>query len=359
MKTVVFITDSDFSNTDKNFEYLLWFQPSFWWILLINNEINIYLDSRYFSNTDNIDKKIIKNRLWIEDLKINYILIQWWISTFMDSIIAKIKYQEKIYFENNISAKIYDYFLKNIWNTKIKLVENYFLNKRIIKEIEEINKIKKAIKIIDETFIYIKNIADKWELSWKTELEVRGLIIWKIMEYWWTWESFSAIVAFWKNSSIPHHNVWNTIIWNWVLLIDMWAIYDSYCSDFTRTFWVWEKTNDYDEFVKIKWFVKKAHNKSYELWQSWMTWKDIDNIARKSIKEDWYQEYFTHSLWHWIGLDVHENPYISSKSDEKIQNNMVFTIEPWIYIPSKFWVRLEDIIFVNNWKLEKHSKVEL
>lgn len=208
-------------------------------------------------------------------------------------------------------------------------------------------------------FLYIEYLANTWILVWKTENQVRSIIINKIFEYGGTWESFDSIVAFWKNSSIPHHKTWNTIIWNGPLMIDIWAIYNWYCSDFTRTIWVWERNEEYADFKKIYEIVKEAHMEAFEKFKVGMTWKDLDKIARDSISKNWFWEYFTHSLWHWVWLDIHENPRINSNSTDILVEWMCFTIEPWIYLDNKFWVRLEDIVYVENSLLKKYTKVIL
>jgi Xaa-Pro aminopeptidase len=160
----------------------------------------------------------------------------------------------------------------------------------------------------------------------------------------------------------------------------MWALYNWYCSDFTRTIRVWNpsptlplsregenKTSPltrwewggFEEFQKIYNSVKKAHEKAFKFAKPWVTGKDIDNIARKSIEQDGYWEYFTHSTGHGVGLNIHEQPWISKKSENIIQKGMVFTIEPGIYLPWKFWVRLENIVFAEEGGVKCESEVEL
>jgi Xaa-Pro aminopeptidase len=196
-------------------------------------------------------------------------------------------------------------------------------------------------------------------LIWKTELELRWIIISKIFEFGGEGESFESIVAFGENSAIPHHKTWNTKIGNWVLLIDMWALYNWYCSDFTRTFWVWEKNEQYKEFQEIYKIVKQAHINAFNNTKSWMTWKEIDALTRDYISKKWYWDNYIHWTWHWLWLDIHEPIWINSKSESPAEDDMFFTIEPWIYLPWKFWIRLEDIVFMEDWSLKKYSRVGL
>ena len=79
---------------------------------------------------------------------------------------------------------------------------------------------------------------------------------------------------------------------------------------------------------------------------------DIDKIAREYIQEQGYGEYFNHSLGHGVGIDVHELPVLRAKSENILEDGMIFTIEPGIYLPEKFGVRLEQTVYINNNKAE-------
>ena len=115
-------------------------------------------------------------------------------------------------------------------------------------------------------------------------------------------------------------------------------------------FWVWEHTDDYSEYQKVYDSVAKAHKKVQESAKPGMKAHELDKIARDSISDDGYGDYFTHSTGHGVGLDIHEQPWINKTSDAILKEWMVFTIEPGIYLPGRFWVRLENIVFMGkNW----------
>ena len=351
MATII-ITDEDNWIINNEFNYILWFQPSLWCIILKKHSIDIILDSRYFDKKDSIDLENIKNKSWKE--KILFIKSSWKLT---DSIIHNTHDSKTRKVEENITLKYFTELQKKSKN-KLEIITPYFEEKRVIKQSNEQDKIRKAIKIIDSVFFAIQDLEKSWTLIWKTEKELRVFIVNKILEFWWSAESFEAIVAFWKNSATPHHTAWNTLISDWPLLIDMGAIFDWYCSDFTRTFWVWEKNDSYHEFQKIYNMVAEAHKKAFQIAQPWLNASLIDTTARNSIIEDGYGEYFTHSTWHWVGLNIHEAPWITKNSKDIIKTWMVFTIEPGIYLPWKFWVRIENIVFAwENW-VEGFSKVE-
>ncbi len=351
MATII-ITDTDNWIINNEFNYLLWFQPSLGWIIIKKHCINIILDSRYFNKKECVDIESIKHKTWKE--KVVFTKSEW---KLIDCILDQSHDSKTKKVEDNITLKYFGQLEKGSKH-KIEVITPYFEQKRIIKQSNEQTKIKQAIKIIDKVFFAVQDLKKTWELIWKTEKEIRAFIVNKILEFWGSAESFEAIVAFWKNSAIPHHTAGDTIIWDGPLLIDMGAVYQWYCSDFTRTFWVWKKDSSYDEFKKIYNAVAKAYRKAFQISQPWLKATLIDTAARNSIIDAWFGEYFTHSTWHWVGLNIHEAPWITMKSQNIIRSWMVFTIEPGIYIPWKFWVRIENIVFAWEGWVECFSEVE-
>lgn len=360
----IIYTDSDKSGTNRNFYYLLWFQPSLWIIIYSKNKVHIFLDWRYIGKKDSIDIEKLKERLWNNDLEINFIKLT---KEYIKDIKDICKKHKKIWLEKTIPYFFYEEIKNTLKDTKFIFKDNAFSKQRIIKDLEEIKYIKKAINIIDKVYLEIEKLNKTWKIIWKTELELRSFIIQKIFEFWGEWESFETIVAFWINSAIPHHTTWNTKIWNGPLLIDMWALYKWYASDFTRTFWVWtipkNKFNKnfklYKEFIDIYEIVKLSYIEALKTANIWTKTKDIDITARKVITYAWYGEYFSHSTWHGIWLDVHELPSVNKNSKEKIKSWFVFTIEPWIYLPKKFWIRLENIVICDKKWWKSYSKVKI
>jgi len=339
----IFITDEDGGVRNVSFNYLLWFQPSLGAMILTENSLSILLDARYFWNTDNIDKNIVYKRLW-KQIEIHYLLLKW-------DIVESIMYalwdsSTLISIENSLTYSYVEKFQK--LSNNIAIIQPYFLEQRITKQDDEIKNIKRAIKIIWKVYRQLEKLNTSWDIVWRTEMQIRQYIISKIFEFGGSWESFEAIVAYGPNSAIPHHRAWETIIAEWVLLIDMWALYNWYCSDFSRTFWVWKKSwKTYSKFSKIYAIVQKAHDDAIAGIKLWNTTASVDKIARDSIQQAGYGELFIHSTGHWVWLDVHEVPWVSPKSEHLIEKHMVFTVEPWIYIPWEFWVRIEDIIIVS------------
>lgn len=356
--TTFLITDSDNWVMNTNFHYLLGFQPTLGGIAIRKDSIHIFLDSRYYAKTKKINKDYIVQRTGLSDIHFHKVT-----GPLIDIMLITCKSAKHISLEENLTLKYFHEInnksdLGTGWEPKkTSVIPNFLDGKRVIKDDNEIKKIKKAIEVIDKVSMFIQYLVDTNEVYGKTERDVRHIIANKILEFGWHDESFEAIVAFWQHSAVPHHTAGSTIIEDGPLLIDMWAKYRWYCSDFTRTFWVGKKTDDYDEFHKVYASVKRASIKA-TLWaRVGMHASKIDTIARKSIEKDGYGDYFSHSTGHGVGLNIHEGPWITKMSDDIIKTWMVFTIEPWIYLPGKFWVRIENIVVAKEERVKCMSKI--
>ena len=157
--------------------------------------------------------------------------------------------------------------------------------------------------------------------------------------------SFDPITAIDKNSAKPHAQPLKTKLKsNSLFLMDAGVKYKRYCSDRTVTY-----INQKDRLQqKVYDIVLKAQQKAIEKARVGMKASQIDKIARNVIEKAGYGKYFIHSTGHGVGLDIHEYPIISSKSDTTIEENMVFTIEPGIYLENKFGIRIEDTVAMQN-----------
>jgi Xaa-Pro aminopeptidase len=128
-----------------------------------------------------------------------------------------------------------------------------------------------------------------------------------------------------------------------VLIVDWGARHNRYVSDMTRSFLI-GKVNE--EFKIIAQIVKQANQTARDMIKPGIKAREIDAAARNHIVKSGFGEYFTHRTGHGIGLEEHENPYISQSSEEILNPGMSFTIEPGIYIPGKGGIRIEDNVIV-------------
>ncbi len=177
--------------------------------------------------------------------------------------------------------------------------------------------------------------------------------------------SFEPIVAINQNSAKPHSQPTTLKLKeNDLILVDAGIKYKRYCSDRTATASLTKKITfnreqNFSNKVQQKVYdiVLKAQQKAICKARVGMRASDIDKIARDIIDKAGFGKYFVHSTGHGVGLDIHEYPNISSRSDIIIENNMVFTIEPGIYLPDNvtkdnnfFGVRIEDTVAMQNGK---------
>jgi len=155
-------------------------------------------------------------------------------------------------------------------------------------------------------------------------------------------KSFDTIVASGQRGALPHGKATGKPIARGELItIDFGALLDGYNSDETVTV----AFGDPDETQrKIYQIVKDAHDKAIDAVRPGVRLKDLDAIAREHISQKGYGVYFGHGLGHGVGLDVHEKPVVSFRSEDVVREGMVFTIEPGIYIPGWGGVRIEDLV---------------
>lgn len=154
--------------------------------------------------------------------------------------------------------------------------------------------------------------------------------------------SFKPIVASGPNSASPHHQTGERKFEEGdFIVVDCGGLLKGYCSDVTRTFCL-GKAND--EMKRVYQAVWDANEKAFErIGQGRCSGEEADRAAREVIVKAGYGPYFIHRTGHGIGLDVHETPYLVEGNGEELLKGMVFSIEPGIYLPGKFGVRIEDI----------------
>ena len=156
--------------------------------------------------------------------------------------------------------------------------------------------------------------------------------------------SFDAIIAYGANGANPHHENDNSYLKPGdSIIIDMGCKYKGYCSDMTRTVFYREVS---DEARKVYELVKAANEAAEAIIKPGVKLCDIDKTARDLITEAGYGKEFNHRLGHFIGKDVHEYGDVSINFDLEVEEGMIFSIEPGIYLPDKFGVRIEDLVLV-------------
>ena len=151
-----------------------------------------------------------------------------------------------------------------------------------------------------------------------------------------------AIVASGPNAASPHHEPTDRVIGSGdTVVVDFGGRWKGYCSDTTRTFVVGEPSAEVAEAHAV---LDEAQSAARAAIEPGVPAEDIDSAARSIIAKAGYGEYFIHRTGHGIGLEVHEHPYIVSGNSEPLEPGMAFSIEPGIYLPGRFGMRIEDIV---------------
>ena len=246
---------------------------------------------------------------------------------------------ENIGFEENyVTYKQYQYLKQKYRANNLAETDNIIEKLRAVKDDEEIEKIKKACEITDKCFNYLLGYIK----IGKTEQEIANEIERFFKENGADGLAFDPIVAIGENSANPH---WKpserTVKMADPILIDMGCKYQGYCSDMTRTIFmgcILEEIKPIYDLV-----LKNQLNVVNEL-KEYASIKTISQMVESDFKLNRYD--LIHSLGHSIGLETHEMPYINSKNDTFIKENMVIANEPGIYLPGKYGIRIEDTILV-------------
>ena len=212
---------------------------------------------------------------------------------------------------------------------------------REIKDIKEIKQIRKAIDLNLKAYNFLKgvvkpNITER-EVLFKLERYVRD----KGANF-----SFDPIIASGPNSCFPHAKVSDRRIRRGEpVLVDMGMDIDGYKSDLTRMFFLGKITPLIQEtFQKVAMAQQAAIKKI----RANISAREIDQEARNYLKKNRLAQYFGHSLGHGVGLEIHEGPLISQTNLSILKEGMVFTVEPAIYIPHQFGIRLEEMVLVTH-----------
>lgn len=229
--------------------------------------------------------------------------------------------------------------LKKKLSAKVVGVDDLVEKTRQVKESKELLVLLKAAKLADKTMSFARHSLSHGI----TEIELAGKIECFIRQNGARSEAFETIVASGPNAAMPHHTSGKRHIKaSDTVMIDLGVKVGNYSSDITRTFLVQPVQPAIADLYKT---CLSAQEKAIKSTKSMMAAKDVDKVARDLINQN-YEGKFGHSLGHGVGLEVHELPRINPKSAAVLQENMVFTIEPGIYLDGQAGVRIEDMVLV-------------
>jgi Xaa-Pro aminopeptidase len=214
---------------------------------------------------------------------------------------------------------------------------------RVVKDAGEVEKIRAAAALIDGV---LQAVVDRGMVG-RTERDVALFIEREARERGAEGLSFPSIVAAGAHGALPHAVPRDVAIEpNTLVVIDTGAIVDGYCSDCTRTFATGELSDAAREVYDL---VLRAQLASLDAIHAGVGGKAVDTVARDLIAEAGHGDRFGHGLGHGVGLEIHEGPRLSQSADESpLAAGSVVTVEPGVYLPGEFGVRIEDLVVVTD-----------
>src|ERR1035437_2424124 len=254
---------------------------------------------------------------------------------FQSDLLLLIK-EKEVLLNKNIPLSEYLMINNNCRGTRL---DSTVSSLRMIKDEKEIELIRKSVSITEKTMKHTAKILKAGISEKDLGLE---------FDYYSRKQgadglSFSSIIAFNENGAVPHHATSSRKLkTNTLVLVDAGVKYKGYASDLTRVFAFGIIKPRLRQIQKYCESVLKAKKIGLLSYKPGVIIKEADLAARKSLAQDGLDRYFTHSLGHGMGLDVHEPPSVKSNEELKFEKGMVFSCEPGVYFDHKYGIRIED-----------------
>ena len=216
----------------------------------------------------------------------------------------------------------------------------YIEQARIVKDQEEIACLRDAVQLGASLF----DVALKTIRPGVKEVEVAAEMEYAARRSGADAMSFETIIASGTRSALPHGRASQAAIPAGAFVVcDFGVILAGYCSDMTRTVFVGNRPKEARNLYDA---VREAQQAAVDAVRPGVTVDEVDQAARKLLKKSGLDRYFTHSTGHGVGLEIHEAPRVAAGKREVLHPGTVITIEPGVYIPEKWGVRIEDIVVV-------------
>lgn len=300
-------------------------------VIVTQDKIHFITDGRY--------KTQVKSEITNSEIETTIIESNMGYAIAVEDILSK---YDRIAFETStMTANQFKQMTEKFSGKEIIELNGVVEGLRECKNEDEINIIKEAVALTDDAYAYvIENIKPGM-----TELEVKLMAENYHILHGAEAQSFSAIVAAGANGALPHASATNYVIEEGdMITLDFGCQHKGYCSDMTRSFVIGEPKEA--EMIKIHDIVKKAMLMQIEAVKAGMKCKDVDKIGRDYIAEMGYGDKFIHGTGHGVGLEVHEAPTVSFMSEQILEEGMIITIEPGIYVEGLGGVRIEQDLVV-------------
>jgi len=256
------------------------------------------------------------------------------------------------YEEDRLSVELFEKLNSLFPNARTKPVGRLIKRLRMKKTDEEIRRIEAAQELSERGFEHILGYIAEGV----SEREIAAEMEYFLRKNGADGVAFDTIILSGAKTSMPHGVPdGNTVKSGDFVLMDFGARLDGWCADMTRTVAVGRAD---DEMKRVYDSVYRAHMAVFESARAGMSGREIDAIARDIIKKEGYGEMFGHALGHGTGLEVHEEPRFSPAYDEPIEDGCVISVEPGVYIPGRFGVRIEDLSVMSGGRLRSLNRTE-
>lgn len=310
----------------ENIAYLSGFYGSLG-VLLLSDKPVLFVDGRYYTQAK--DQAHDCEVVWAKD-------------SFWEAISNDIKERgiKRLGFEDaHISYRIYRALRRRLKGVSFVPLGDVIERERMIKKEWEIERIERAMRLSEDALSHCLHNLKEGMREKDLALELEFFIKKRGGEL-----AFESIVAFGERSALPHAKPTSRKLKKGdIVLIDMGARIDGYCSDITRVFFFGEPK---EELLKIYEAVLKAQERAIEGIKEGRRTGEIDELARGELRERGLAEFFTHSLGHGVGREVHELPGLAPGGKDKLPASAIVTVEPGVYIEGLGGVRIEDMVLV-------------
>ncbi|MGB2782787.1 MAG: Xaa-Pro peptidase family protein [Atribacterota bacterium] len=315
----------------QNMNYLSGFDGE-GFTLITKKDNYLLTDSRY---TEQAEKESPDFIIRIDEPKIKDARI-----LALRKIIEKIKINKIAFESNSLSFADFKKYSDSLKSIEFLPTKNIIEQIRMVKDKDEIIKMKKAAQITTES---LKEVFEIIKPGMR-ELDIASELAYTMRKKGAQKEAFETIVISGERSSLPHGKPSEKKIDEGEFItIDMGANYQNYNSDITRTIIIGKENQKQKEIFSI---VLEAQKAALEFIKPGLKCNKVDSVARNIIEKKGYGKYFGHGLGHGVGLDIHEMPRVTFNDDTILLPGMVVTIEPGIYLPEFGGVRIEDSVLI-------------
>lgn len=308
-----------------NRRYLTRFPSSAGWVAVSADQSVFFCDSRYTEAA----------KAQITDCRVEQV------SGFGDALEKWAEGLERIGVESErLTLSEYEMLCEKIGKERLVSLKDPVARLRAVKDEEELSALTEAAAIADDAWTAFLGAVrvgrSEKELAWKLEQLLRERGAEKL--------SFDTIMASGVNGACPHAVPSDRLLQKGDLLtVDFGCVKNGYCSDMTRTVAVGEVSEEQRFWYES---VLKAQEGALAAVHAGASCREIDRLSRELLKPSGLDGYFGHALGHGVGLEIHEQPTLSPRSDTLLEAGMVVTIEPGVYLPEKGGLRIEDTVVV-------------